>query len=43
MRLMFALFLLLPACASHAVRCDGRLQPVNQPVTSPATPARRLP
>ncbi|MGA2188076.1 MAG: hypothetical protein ABSH33_06065 [Steroidobacteraceae bacterium] len=25
------LLLLLPACASHNVRCDGRLQPINLP------------
>jgi hypothetical protein len=32
MRMFFCLFLLLPACASHVVRCDGRLQPINLPV-----------
>jgi hypothetical protein len=31
MRLLIGLALLLTACASHDVRCDGRLQPINQP------------
>lgn len=31
MRFIFCLFLLLPACTSNVVRCDGRLQPINQP------------
>jgi hypothetical protein len=31
MRGIFCLLLLLPACASHNVRCDGRLQPINLP------------
>jgi hypothetical protein len=29
MRVVCCLCLLLTACASHAVRCDGRLQPIN--------------
>jgi len=32
MRMFLCLCLLLPACASHTVRCDGRLQPINLPV-----------
>jgi hypothetical protein len=42
MRLVYCLFLLLPACASHVVRCDGRLQPINQPeppITATTPPA----
>jgi hypothetical protein len=31
MRFIYCLFLFLPACTSHVVRCDGRLQPINQP------------
>ena len=31
MRIIFCLFLLLPACASHEARCDGRLQAINPP------------
>jgi len=31
MRLLIGLSLLLTACASHDARCDGRLQPINQP------------
>jgi len=31
MRVVCCLCLLLTACASHAVRCDGRLQPINPP------------
>jgi hypothetical protein len=31
MRTMFCWFLLLPACASHEVRCDGHLRPINPP------------
>jgi hypothetical protein len=33
MRLLYGLFLVLPGCATHDVRCDGRLQPVNLPAT----------
>jgi hypothetical protein len=29
--LCFCLCLVLPACASHTIRCDGRLLPVNVP------------
>jgi hypothetical protein len=37
MRLLFCLVVMLPACASHTVRCDGHLQPINQPgVARPA-------
>ena len=38
MRVIYCLFLLLPACAAHVVRCDGRLQPINPP-TAPSMPA----
>lgn len=31
MRMMTCFFLLLPGCASHVVRCDARLQPINPP------------
>ncbi len=31
MRIVCCLCVLLTACASHAVRCDGRLQPINPP------------
>jgi len=31
MRLIFCWYLLLTACASHGVRCDSRLQPINSP------------
>lgn len=36
MRVMFCLFLLLPACASHAVRCDAHLRPINAQAPVPA-------
>jgi hypothetical protein len=36
MRLAFCLVLLLPACTSHVVRCDGRLQPINLPAAGVA-------
>jgi len=29
MRVIVCLFLLLPGCATHAVRCDGHLHPIN--------------
>lgn len=29
MRVICCLLLLLPGCATQAVRCDGRLQPIN--------------
>ena len=31
MRMMVCLFLLLAGCATHAVRCDARLVPINLP------------
>jgi hypothetical protein len=31
MRLIFCTFLLLTACASHGVRCDRHLLPINAP------------
>ncbi len=41
MRLIFCSYLLLTACASHGVRCDGHLQPINSPapILVPAAPA----
>jgi len=36
MRLWMSLCLLLSACASHQVRCDSRLQPINNPKLSAA-------
>jgi hypothetical protein len=40
MRLIFCWYLLLTACASHGVRCDSRLQPINPPapISLPAAP-----
>lgn len=46
MRFMYCLLLLLPACTSHIVRCDGRLQPINQPpppVSAMPSDAAKLP
>lgn len=40
MRLLSCLLLLLSGCASHGVRCDGHLRPIN--ATEP-TPASALP
>jgi hypothetical protein len=48
MRVFISLALFLTACASHDVRCDGHLQPINQPepraqpAQSPALPPRPL-
>lgn len=39
MRLIICLLLLLTACASHEVRCDGRLQRINQPTVHMQGPA----
>ena len=36
MRVMVCLFLLLAGCATHAVRCDGRLVPINPPAAGAA-------
>ena len=36
MRMMLYLFLLLPGCATHAVRCDARLVPINLPAAGSA-------
>ena len=44
MRMMVCLFLLLVGCATHAVRCDARLVPINPPAvgaTPPATSSTR--
>jgi hypothetical protein len=46
MRMMLCLFLLLSGCATHAVRCGGRLEPINPPSASPAAgtaATRRVP
>ncbi|MDB6085398.1 MAG: hypothetical protein JWN43_3279 [Gammaproteobacteria bacterium] len=36
MRVICWVFLLLTACTSHAVRCDGHLQPINPPAARAA-------
>jgi hypothetical protein len=36
MRVMVCLFLLLAGCATHAVRCDARLVPINLPAAGSA-------
>jgi hypothetical protein len=38
MRVILSFVLLLSACASHGVRCDGRLLPINGPaaISEPA-------
>jgi hypothetical protein len=38
-RIIFCLTLLLQACASHVVRCDAHLQPINAPRATPAEKA----
>lgn len=43
MRVIFCLFLLLPACASNAVRCDSRLQAINPPATAAGAAPRSTP
>jgi len=45
MRVMCCLILLLPACATRHVQCDGRLQPINHAATADAdrTAPRSLP
>jgi len=37
MRVIYCLLLMLTACTSHAVRCDGHLQPVNPPSARPVS------
>ena len=37
MRMIYCLFLLLPACAPHAVRCDGHFLPINMPAAHAAS------
>ena len=39
MRTIVCLSLLLAACASHDVRCDGKLRPINLPSAGVAAPA----
>jgi hypothetical protein len=34
MRLLLCLAFMLTACASHTVRCDKHLQPINQPTSA---------
>jgi hypothetical protein len=41
MRAISCLFFLLQACASHDVRCDEHIQPINQP--SPSASQAELP
>jgi hypothetical protein len=36
MRMVVCLFLLLAGCATHAVRCDARLVPINLPAAGSA-------
>jgi hypothetical protein len=46
MRIFYCLLLLLSACASHEVRCDKRLEPINRPapaVSQIAAPSTRSP
>jgi hypothetical protein len=45
MRVFYGLFLMLAACTSHAVRCDGPLQPVNPPAAriAPGAAASEVP
>jgi outer membrane biogenesis lipoprotein LolB len=49
MRTIYCRFLLLsacallPGCASHAVQCDGRLQPINPPAAAAPAAPRRAP
>jgi hypothetical protein len=43
MRLAYCVFFLLSACASHVVRCDGRLQPINLPARPVATAPAAMP
>jgi hypothetical protein len=39
MRVMVCLFLMLPACATQAVRCDAHLRPINAQAPDPAKDA----
>ena len=39
MRMMICLFLLLAGCATHEVRCDARLVPINLPAAGAAASA----
>ncbi len=39
MRVVYCFFVLLSACATHGVRCDGRLQPINPPAPREVVPA----
>ena len=43
MRMMPCLFLLLVGCATHAVRCDARLVPINLPAAGSAGGAAATP
>ena len=43
MRMMVCLFLLLAGCATHVVRCDGRLVPINLPAAGSAGGAAATP
>jgi hypothetical protein len=43
-RIIFILALALCACASHQVRCDRHLQPINAPAANqPVAPAESAP
>ena len=43
MRAIMCCVLFLSACASHGVRCDGRLLPINRPAASVEPAARVTP
>jgi hypothetical protein len=43
MRMMVCLFLSLAGCATHAVRCDARLVPINLPAGGSAGAAAATP
>jgi hypothetical protein len=43
MRVILCLMLMLPGCASTAIRCERHLQPINPPAGAAAAPARSVP
>jgi hypothetical protein len=43
MRMMVCLFLLLAGCATHAMRCDAHLVPINRPAPGSAGDAAVTP
>jgi hypothetical protein len=38
---IIVLAILMVACSSHAIRCDGGLQPINAPVPAPTQAHKR--